>query len=165
MGENRAVTRRSVVAGAGAFGVTATLGACSSYGDDGSDSATTTASTAAATSAPASASAAASATAGTTASPAGTELGPSSEVPVGGGKIYASEKIVVTQPTAGTYKGFSAVCTHQGCTVSTVTGGKIICNCHKSHFSATDGSVVSGPAKTALPSESVTVSGDTVYLA
>ncbi|GAA0254792.1 hypothetical protein GCM10009539_44980 [Cryptosporangium japonicum] len=84
---------------------------------------------------------------------------------MGGGKIFTAEKVVVTQPTAGTYQGFSAVCTHQGCTVSSVTGGEIVCNCHQSHFSATDGSVVSGPAKTALPSKTVTVSGDAIYLA
>ena len=133
------------------------LAACSSYGDDGSDTETTTASTPATTET----------TTGTTAdaTPAGTELGPTSDVPVGGGKIFPTEKVVVTQPTAGTFQGFSAVCTHQGCTVSSVKSGEIICNCHQSHFSATDGSVVSGPAKTALPSKTVTVSGDAIYLA
>src|SRR5690348_18325720 len=41
-----------------------------------------------------------------------------SDIPEGGGKIFAGQKVVVTQPTAGTYKAFSAVCPHQGCTVS-----------------------------------------------
>ena len=39
------------------------------------------------------------------------------EIPVGGGKVFEALKVVVTQPTAGDFKAFSAVCTHQACTV------------------------------------------------
>ena len=42
------------------------------------------------------------------------------DIPVGGGKVFDALKVVVTQPTAGDYKAFSAICTHQGCTVSGV---------------------------------------------
>ena len=42
----------------------------------------------------------------------GTALGKTSEVPVGGGAIFKNEQVVVTQPAAGTFKAFSAVCTH-----------------------------------------------------
>ena len=70
-----------------------------------------------------------------------------SEVPVGGGVIIADRKMVATQPTEGTFKVFSATCTHQGCTVTKVTGGTIDCPCHGSRFSIEDGSVAGGPAK------------------
>jgi Rieske Fe-S protein len=76
----------------------------------------------------------------------GGALGPASEVPVGGGKIYRSEKVVVTQPAQGQFKAFSAACTHQGCIVSKVESGDIDCTCHGSKFSIKDGSVVNGPA-------------------
>jgi Rieske Fe-S protein len=66
---------------------------------------------------------------------------------------------VVTQPTSGQFKAFSAVCTHQGCIVAKVESGSIVCTCHQSHFSITDGSVQSGPAPSALPSKTVTVNG------
>ena len=89
----------------------------------------------------------------------GATLGPSSEVPVGGGKIYADKKVVVTQPSAGDFKGFSAVCTHQGCLVSKVANGTIDCTCHGSKFSATDGSVVNGPATSPLSPVTVTADG------
>ena len=85
-----------------------------------------------------------------------------SAVPVGGGTILADQKIVVTQPTAGTYKAFTAVCTHQGCTVASVANGTITCPCHGSTFSAADGSVQAGPAPAPLASIPVTVSGTTI---
>ena len=84
------------------------------------------------------------------------------DVPVGGGVILADKKVVVTQPTAGQYKAFSAVCTHQGCAVASVANGVIVCPCHNSEFSAADGSVKGGPASSPLPSVAVTVSGDTI---
>ncbi|WP_020144097.1 Rieske (2Fe-2S) protein [Terracoccus sp. 273MFTsu3.1] len=86
---------------------------------------------------------------------------PTSEIPVGGGKIFADTKTVVTQPAAGTFKAFDAVCPHQGCTVSSVEGGQIICPCHQSHFDATTGDRVSGPAPTGLTAKTITVTGDT----
>lgn len=79
------------------------------------------------------------------------------EVPVGGGIILAQKGIVVTQPRAGTIKGFSAICTHQGCPVSQIVGGNIECPCHGSLFSINDGSVVRGPATAPLQPVNVTV--------
>ena len=61
-----------------------------------------------------------------------------SDVPVGEGKILSAEKVVVTQPSKGSFKAFSAVCTHQGCIVQTVTDGRINCPCHGSAFSVKD---------------------------
>lgn len=86
-------------------------------------------------------------------------IGSTSDVPVGGGKIFTAEKVVVTQPTAGDFKGFSAVCTHQGCPVSKIEGEDIVCTCHGSKFSIKDGSVVNGPASSPLSAVKITVSG------
>lgn len=94
----------------------------------------------------------------------GTVLGPASEVAVGGGVIYADALVVVTQPTNGEYKGFTAVCTHQQCPVTSIEGAEIVCNCHGSRYSIEDGSVISGPAPAALAAEPVTVSGGDVTL-
>ena len=88
-----------------------------------------------------------------------------SEVPVGGGKIFAGEKVVVTQPTEGDFKAFSAMCTHQGCIVSAITDEEIDCTCHGSKFSIADGSVLEGPATKALESLKVTVTGDEISVA
>src|SRR5262245_153353 len=66
----------------------------------------------------------------------GTTTGPvtlsASDVPVGGGKILSAQQVVVAQPSAGEFKAFSAVCTHQGCIVANVSGGRINCTCHNS---------------------------------
>ena len=85
-----------------------------------------------------------------------------SDVPVGGGTILKDEEVVVTQPKKGDYKAFTAVCTHQGCTVTKVEGGQIVCPCHGSRFSIEDGSPTSGPAQKALASKSVSVEGDRI---
>jgi nitrite reductase/ring-hydroxylating ferredoxin subunit len=68
------------------------------------------------------------------------------QVPVGGGVILADQNVVVTQPTEGTFEGFSATCTHQSCLLSTVAGGTINCSCHGSQFSITNGDNVAGPS-------------------
>ena len=88
-----------------------------------------------------------------------------SEVPVGGGKILADKKIVITQPRAGSFEAFTAVCTHQGCIVSSVSGGTINCPCHGSKFSVTNGSVVTGPAPSPLAPVSIKVQGTSIVLA
>ena len=88
-----------------------------------------------------------------------------SEVPVGGGKILTDKKIVITQPRAGSFEAFTAVCTHQGCIVSSVSGGTINCPCHGSKFSVTNGSVVTGPAPSPLAPVSIKVQGTSIVLA
>jgi Rieske Fe-S protein len=72
---------------------------------------------------------------------------------------------VVTQPTSGQFKCFTAVCTHQGCIVSDVSDGTINCACHGSQYSIEDGSVVQGPATFPLSEEKITVTGDQISLA
>ncbi|MGP3751526.1 Rieske (2Fe-2S) protein [Streptomyces sp. IBSNAI001] len=95
----------------------------------------------------------------------GGELTRTSEVPVGGGTIFEDRKVVVTQPSAGEFKAFSAVCTHAGCIVSSVADGTIDCACHGSRFSVEDGAVEQGPATRPLPAERITVEGGSIRLA
>ena len=92
----------------------------------------------------------------------GTATVATSQVPVDGGFIDQTNRVVVTQPSAGEYKAFTAVCTHAQCTVSTVSHNIIQCPCHGSQYSATDGSVIQGPAPSALASMTCKVSGSTI---
>ncbi|NUR04823.1 MAG: Rieske (2Fe-2S) protein [Streptomyces sp.] len=129
-------TRRTVLLATGA----ATLAAgCSKYGNSDSGS-------------------------GTNAS-GGQELAKTSEIPVGGGKIFKDQKVVVTQPKKDEFKAFSAICTHQGCTVSTISNGTIDCPCHGSQYRIADGSVAGGPAPKPLPAEQIKVEGNSIRLA
>ncbi len=81
------------------------------------------------------------------------------KVPEGGGEILQQARLVVTQPSHGEFKCFSAVCTHAGCLVGSVQNGAIICPCHGSRFSVKDGSVLNGPASRPLPAYKITVKG------
>ncbi len=160
----RATSRRTVLVAAAAL----TAG-CGS--DDGGDGGTTTSAPAtpsapAGTSAPATPGTSAPAeTSASAAAPSGKALAKTADIPVGGGTVFAAEKVVVTQPTAGEFKAFSAVCTHQGCLVNKVADGTIDCPCHGSKYRITDASVVAGPAPRPLPAEQITVSGDSITLA
>ncbi|MCM2393180.1 Rieske (2Fe-2S) protein [Streptomyces albipurpureus] len=94
----------------------------------------------------------------------GQRLAKTSEIPVGGGKIFDGPKVVVTQPTAGEFKAFSAVCTHQGCIVDKVADGTIDCPCHGSLFRISDASVARGPATRPLARRQITVTQDSILL-
>lgn len=84
------------------------------------------------------------------------------DVPIGGGVIL--EEVVITQPTKGDYRGFSNVCTHQGCIVREVTE-TIDCFCHGAKYSLETGEPVSGPANVALASRDLRIEGDDILLA
>ncbi|MEJ1112317.1 MULTISPECIES: Rieske (2Fe-2S) protein [unclassified Kribbella] len=131
-------SRRTVLAASAA--AVATVAGCSTYGEPK-------------TSAPASS------------APADTVLAKTADVPVGGGLIIGDSQVVITQPTAGTFKAFTSVCTHQQCQVASVEGGTINCTCHGSKFDINDGSVVKDPAPQPLAAKQIKVSGDSIQLA
>jgi len=150
-----ASSRRTVLACAGAVCATVLAG-CSRYNSNNGG-------VAGSQPAPASTSATVPASSGSSAAAAPAALASTSDVPVGGGKILAAQKIVLTQPQSGEFHGFSAVCTHAGCIVGTVSGGTINCPCHGSRFSITNGSVVNGPAASPLPSVGIKVQGNAIF--
>ncbi|MET8689379.1 Rieske (2Fe-2S) protein [Streptomyces sp. NPDC004732] len=92
-------------------------------------------------------------------------LASTSDIPVGGGKIFKDAQVVVTQPTKGDFKAFSSLCTHKGCPVTSVEGGTVNCPCHGSKFDIADGSVRGGPAPKPLPPARITVAGGSIKLA
>ncbi|MBB5135986.1 Rieske Fe-S protein [Thermocatellispora tengchongensis] len=156
-------TRRTMLLGAGGAGLVAVLTACSGYGQpaaqDGAviDTATSTApQDSAEESAPADQE---------QADGGGGGFATTADIPEGGGKVFESEKVVVTQPSAGQFKAFDITCTHQGCPVDAVADGTINCPCHGSKFSISDGSVQGGPATKPLAEKKIKVSGDSISLA
>jgi Rieske Fe-S protein len=153
-----ASSRRTVLACAGAA-CAAVLAGCSKYNSNTGGIAGSQPEP------PGSSQAAAPAGSGSGAAAGPAALTTTSAVPVGGGKIFAAEKIVITQPQSGEFRGFSAVCTHQGCIVGTVSGGTINCPCHGSRFSIANGSVVNGPAASPLPAVGIKVQGTSIFQA
>ncbi|MFI8304164.1 Rieske (2Fe-2S) protein [Streptomyces sp. NPDC085927] len=153
--------RRTVVAAAGAAGLAVALTACGSSDESSGSSAASTTPDGSKDNNEASGNG----SGGDGGAPAGDVLASTADIPEGGGKVFADSKVVVTQPTAGEFKAFSATCTHQGCAVKSVADGVINCPCHNSNFSIADGSVQSGPATKPLPAMEITVSGDSITLA
>jgi Rieske Fe-S protein len=156
-------TRRGVLAGVGLVGLAGAVSACGSGGSS-SSSAGTTAGAPPATGAASAPSSASSSGGGSTAGAQGSALATTSEIPVGSGKIFTSERVVVTQPNSGDFKAFSAVCTHMGCIVSTISNGTIDCPCHGSQYSISTGAVVGGPAPSPLPARAINVTGSNIFL-
>lgn len=144
------LSRRVLVRGATLGGLSLPLLAACGGGDE-ADTSTAEATSESAASSPSAAESSSAAPAGTTVAAA--------DVPVGGGTILAAEKLVVTQPTKGTFKAFDSTCTHKGCPVKSIEDGEIICPCHGSHFSITDGSPISGPASGPLAAKTATAKG------
>ena len=149
--------RRTLLVGAGVT-CAAMLTGCTTY--DANNGGFVPASSSAAAS-PASGGGSSPASAGGSAAAADV-LATTSEVPDGGGKIIDGKNIVITQPQANSFKAFTAVCTHQGCIVSTVANGTIDCPCHGSKFSIKDGSVVNGPATLPLAAIPIKVEGTSI---
>jgi len=150
--------RRMFVATVGVTGLAALLTACG-----GSDS-NTSSSSSRSSGSPDNSTAATSRHDNGAAGSGGKVLAKTSEIPEGGGKIFADQGVVVTQPAKGQFKAFSSKCTHQGCLVTSIENGAIVCPCHHSEFSVTDGSVETGPAPEPLPAANITVDGDSIKL-
>jgi nitrite reductase/ring-hydroxylating ferredoxin subunit len=134
---DRRTTRRTILIGGAALAASGSLAGCTNYGRPASPSATPT---------------------------GAVSLGPTSDIPLGGGKIFSQYVVVVTQPTAGTFKCFSAQCTHAACMVIEVKDGTINCPCHGSEFHIADGTVARGPAQLALTAEEITVADGMITL-
>ncbi len=152
----RLVARRTVVVG-GAVASAALLAACST-------SSTAVLAPTTAASPPAGG--------GPSSSPGGGEaggatvLGPVEQVPVGAGALFdaGGQPVMVTQPSAGTFHGFSAVCPHEGCVCNVVDQGVIVCPCHGSTFSIESGDVLTPPARSGLQQVDVAVQGSDIVL-
>lgn len=149
-------SRRTVVAAVGAAGLAVALTACGSD-DDASGSSTEQGA--------AGGGASTEASSGSTAGAGGAALAKTADIPEGGGKVFSDEKVVVSQPTAGDYKAFSTICTHQQCPMTDLQGDTLTCACHKSQFSVLDGSVKKGPATQPLAAKEISVAGDSITLA
>ncbi|MEO3792057.1 Rieske 2Fe-2S domain-containing protein [Nonomuraea sp. B10E15] len=147
-------SRRAMIAGVGASGLALAVTACGGGTDTAQDAGTAAESSAPQSSAPESG-----------APQAGGALAKTADIPVGGGTIFKDQKIVVTQPTEGDFKAFSALCTHKGCPVASVEGGSIVCPCHGSKFAIADGAVTDGPAEKPLAAQEIKVDGDQITLA
>ncbi|MEV0196802.1 Rieske (2Fe-2S) protein [Nonomuraea sp. NPDC050691] len=165
-------TRRAVVLGAGGAGLAAVLTACASYGDPATQGSLppvaeeSTAEGPTAEESPAEEPQAeeSSAAPKKKSSGGGKALADTSDIPSGGGKVFESQKIVVTQPADGEFRAFTAVCTHAGCTVASVSNGTINCPCHGSKFKIDDGSVADGPAEQPLAEKKIKVDGGKIML-
>jgi Rieske Fe-S protein len=153
-------SRRAVTTALGFTGLAVALGACETYGSpagyQGAQGARSTTATDGGSP---------QASSGGAGAGGGKQLASKDEIPVDGGKVLRSELVVVTQPAQGQYAGFSAVCTHQGCTVASVRDGTINCPCHGSKFRIADGSVAAGPAPRPLAKVQLAVDANVIRLA
>ncbi|MFZ2503482.1 MAG: Rieske (2Fe-2S) protein [Nocardioides sp.] len=96
-------------------------------------------------------------------------LAKTADVAVGGGLIAGN--VVIAQPAAGDFKGWSAVCPHQQCKFTEVADNRIKCGgCHQAEFDAATGKNLVGPGgdDANLPNLSaieLAVDGDAISLA
>jgi thiosulfate dehydrogenase (quinone) large subunit len=85
----------------------------------------------------------------------GTRVAAAADLPVGGAVRFTDpttgQPAYVVQPTSGSYRGFSGICSHAGCTVNYASGDhRFVCPCHGSIFDGRTGDVLSGPAPRGL---------------
>jgi cytochrome b6-f complex iron-sulfur subunit len=93
-------------------------------------------------------------------------VGTTADIPPGAGKVVAmgSKPAIVVNTPSGP-KAYSAICTHLGCVVAWNDLANVIqCPCHDGRFNPVSGAVVSGPPPAPLPTLTVSVEGDQIYL-
>ncbi|QCU77893.1 Rieske (2Fe-2S) protein [Citricoccus sp. SGAir0253] len=96
-----------------------------------------------------------------------TRVLPAADLPAGTSASVEVEgrTLLLRRESAGTVHAFSAVCTHQGCTVAPATeAGRDVfaCPCHGSHFAVDTGVPFGGPARRPLTAFTAAVDGDWV---
>jgi cytochrome b6-f complex iron-sulfur subunit len=151
--ESRPVASRRQVITTGVVAVTGVGALAACGGSSGTTSGTTSTSSSAAAAPAASGSA------------SGGALAKLSDVKVGtavSAKGADGKPIIVAQPTAGTVVAFTAICTHQGCTVAPAAGLQLKCPCHGSTFDAATGKNTGGPAPSPLAAVPVKLDGDSI---
>jgi cytochrome b6-f complex iron-sulfur subunit len=155
------VTRRTLLAaGAGTAGVIALAACSSSSSDSSSDSSSGSSAGGGKSQAPSGDSSGSGSSGGTT-------LATLSSIKVGEAisvKLPNGKPGIVARPTADTAVAFSAICTHQGCTVKPA-GNKLDCPCHGSVYNALTGAVINPPAPAPLPKVDVVVKDGKVVTA
>jgi cytochrome b6-f complex iron-sulfur subunit len=88
------------------------------------------------------------------------------ELPPNSGKVFlfGGRPAILVHTPQGTYKAFTAVCTHLSCTVQFRGDlGHIWCACHDGHFDL-NGQVISGPPPRPLAEFGVTVRGTDIVV-
>lgn len=146
------MSRRAVLAGVGALGAAVTLAACGGSSHDGIATPGST---------PGSGSTGDATDDGTSDDPAPAgAIAKAADVPVGGAVSANLDgaPVLITQPTAGTFVGLSAICTHQGCTVAP-DDDHLTCPCHGSTFDL-DGVATRGPASEPLITFELSLDGE-----
>ena len=85
------------------------------------------------------------------------------DIPVGNAvsATLGGKPILISQPASGTIVAFTAICTHQGCTVAPA-GKEFQCPCHGSVYNAATGAVIQGPAPAPLAAIPVKVESGNV---
>lgn len=77
---------------------------------------------------------------------------------------FAAQPGLLIRKADGSYKAFTAVCTHLGCTVQYRAGDEVIwCACHNGAYDL-EGRNVSGPPPRPLEQYSVHVAGDEIVV-
>ena len=97
----------------------------------------------------------------------GQALAQTSEVAPGSALKFkeSGSPAVLVHLQSGDFVAYSAICTHQGCTVA-YKNGELACPCHGSVFDPANGAqVVAGPAPRPLPEIPVEVRGGEVFRA
>ena len=92
-------------------------------------------------------------------------MGKASDLDTNGYLYSAQDNVIVVKNEDGSLSALNSRCTHQQCAVEwDGAAANLSCPCHSSVF-ATDGSVISGPAPTPLPSyANVTEEGENIFV-